>query len=108
MAINVNNLPSDRATTVRSNQPAKAEQSNTQQVTKQTVQQQQSRPAQDSVSLTQQAQQMKHLQNKLSSSPSLNNERINALKKAIAEGEYKVDPEKLAKSMANLELDLFD
>jgi len=60
----------------------------------------------DSVSLTQQAQDLNKMQNKLSSSSSFNQERVNSLKKAISEGKYSVDAEKLAQNMLNFEEEL--
>jgi negative regulator of flagellin synthesis FlgM len=56
----------------------------------------------DSVSLTQSAQQLSNVQKKGSEAP-VNQEKVDRLKKAINEGEYKVNPEMLAKKMAVLE-----
>ncbi|MEM0911258.1 MAG: flagellar biosynthesis anti-sigma factor FlgM [Pseudomonadota bacterium] len=56
----------------------------------------------DSVSLTQSAQQLSSLQKKASEAP-VNQEKVDKLKKAIAEGEYKVNPESLAKKIAVIE-----
>lgn len=60
---------------------------------------------QDSVSLTQSAQQLSNVQKKGSEAP-INQEKVDRLKKAISEGEYKVNPEMLAKKMAVLESQL--
>lgn len=57
---------------------------------------------QDSVSLTQSAQQLSNVQKKGSEAP-VNQEKVDRLKKAIADGEYKVNPEMLAKKIAVLE-----
>ncbi len=57
---------------------------------------------QDSVSLTQSAQQLANVQKKGTEAP-VNQEKVERLKKAIAEGEYKVNPEVLAKKIAVLE-----
>lgn len=61
---------------------------------------------QDSVSLTQQAQDLGKMQNTLSSTSSFNQDRVNSLKKAISEGKYSVDPEKLAQNMLSFEDEL--
>jgi len=57
---------------------------------------------QDSVSLTQSAQQLSNVQKKGTEAP-VNQEKVERLKKAISEGEYKVNPEMLAKKIAVLE-----
>ncbi|RZM80117.1 flagellar biosynthesis anti-sigma factor FlgM [Pseudoalteromonas rubra] len=67
----------------------------------------QAKAAADSVSLTPQAQQLKGLQEKAQQAPSFDNKKVDELKKAIAEGKYQVDSEKLAKNIAAFEFDLF-
>ncbi|MBT1450789.1 flagellar biosynthesis anti-sigma factor FlgM [Glaciecola sp. XM2] len=63
----------------------------------------QSAPAkQDSVSLTQSAQQLANVQKKGSEAP-VNQEKVERLKKAITSGEYRVNPEVLANKIAVLE-----
>ncbi|MGQ8366351.1 flagellar biosynthesis anti-sigma factor FlgM [Glaciecola sp. 1036] len=62
----------------------------------------QSAPRQDSVSLTQSAQQLSNVQKKGSEAP-VNQEKVDRLKKAIADGDYRVNPEALAKKIAVLE-----
>lgn len=57
---------------------------------------------QDSVSLTQSAQQLTNVQKKGSEAP-VNQEKVEKLKKAIADGQYQVNPEQLAKKIAVLE-----
>lgn len=57
---------------------------------------------QDSVSLTQSAQQLANVQKKGSEAP-VNQEKVERLKKAIADGQYQVNPEVLAKKIAVLE-----
>ena len=63
--------------------------------------------SQDAVSLTEQAKQLGQLQQSMSQSPVVVQQRVQALRKAINDGQYKVDPDKLAKAMATLEQDLF-
>nr|WP_136249995.1 flagellar biosynthesis anti-sigma factor FlgM [Ningiella ruwaisensis] len=57
---------------------------------------------QDSVSLTQSAQQLANVQKKGSEAP-VNQEKVDRLKKAINSGEYRVNPEVLANKIAVLE-----
>ncbi|WP_166376883.1 flagellar biosynthesis anti-sigma factor FlgM [Pseudoalteromonas sp. Z9A4] len=61
----------------------------------------------DSVSLTPQAQQLKTLQDKAQQSPGFDSEKVAELKKAITEGNYQVDSEKLAKNLADFEFDIY-
>lgn len=63
-------------------------------------------PRQDSVSLTQSAQQLNQVQKKGAEAP-VNQEKVDKLKKAIQSGEYKIDPEGLAKKIARLEAEVF-
>ena len=61
----------------------------------------------DSVSLTSEAQQLQKMQQKTLNSTSTGNEsRVESLKKAVANGEYKVNSEAVAKKMFSLETDL--
>ncbi|WP_417614615.1 flagellar biosynthesis anti-sigma factor FlgM [Oceanisphaera sp.] len=62
---------------------------------------------QDSVTLTPQAQRLGQVQQTLVNSPAPDNSaRIEALKKAINEGSYQVDSDKLAANIARFEQDL--
>ncbi|MCC2615078.1 flagellar biosynthesis anti-sigma factor FlgM [Aestuariibacter halophilus] len=63
-------------------------------------------PRQDSVSLTQSAQQLAQVQKKSSDAP-VNQEKVDKLKKAIQNGEYRVNPEVLAKKISRLEAEIF-
>jgi negative regulator of flagellin synthesis FlgM len=63
-------------------------------------------PRGDSVSLTQSAQQLSQVQKKGTEAP-VNQEKVDKLKKAIAEGEYKINPEVLAQKIAKLESQIF-
>ncbi|ESP95503.1 MULTISPECIES: flagellar biosynthesis anti-sigma factor FlgM [Pseudoalteromonas] len=67
----------------------------------------QQKAASDSVSLTPQAQQLKGLQDKAQQTPAFDSKKVEELKKAIAEGKYQVDAEKLAKNIAAFEFDLY-
>lgn len=63
--------------------------------------------ATDSVSLTPQAQQLKSLQEKAQQHPAFDSKKVEELKKAISEGKYQVDAEKLAKNIAAFEFDVY-
>lgn len=101
MAININNLGNSNPITKVADQNAK-------QQSAQTAQQSAAAPQarQDSVSLTPQAQQLSKLQQKSANEPEVNQKKVEQLKKAIVSGEYKIDPEKLAASIANFEFKL--
>jgi negative regulator of flagellin synthesis FlgM len=60
----------------------------------------------DTVSLTDTATQLQSLQQTLADAPVVNNDRVSALKAAIAEGSYNVDPAELANNMINFEQQL--
>jgi negative regulator of flagellin synthesis FlgM len=61
---------------------------------------------QDSVSLTSSAQQLSQVQRKSVEAP-VNQEKVDRLKKAIASGEYRINPESLAQKISTLESELF-
>ncbi|CCQ09778.1 negative regulator of flagellin synthesis [Pseudoalteromonas luteoviolacea B = ATCC 29581] len=63
--------------------------------------------ASDSVSLTPQAQQLKTVQEKAEQSPGFDSKKVEELKKAISEGKYQIDTEKLAKNIAAFEFDVY-
>ncbi|GAB3030278.1 flagellar biosynthesis anti-sigma factor FlgM [Bowmanella dokdonensis] len=63
-------------------------------------------PRQDSVSLTQSAQQLSQVQKKGNDAP-VNQEKVDRLKRAVQSGEYRVNPEVLANKIAKLEAELF-
>ncbi|MBW8185136.1 flagellar biosynthesis anti-sigma factor FlgM [Shewanella nanhaiensis] len=65
-------------------------------------------PKSDSVSITSQAQQLQSIQAKLSDIPEVDKQKVAEIKLAIAEGRYKVDPEKLASNIAMFENELKD
>ena len=63
-------------------------------------------PRQDSVSLTQSAQQLSQVQKKSNDAP-VDQDKVEKLKKAIQNGEYKVNPEVLAQKISRLEAEIF-
>ncbi|WP_220737901.1 flagellar biosynthesis anti-sigma factor FlgM [Shewanella sp. c952] len=62
----------------------------------------------DSVSITPQAQQLQNVQTKMADMPDIDQKKVDEIKAAIAEGRYKIDPDKLATNIANFENDLSD
>ncbi len=100
MAININNL--NNQVPVNQNQQAQVKQ----QAAKTANANAPVKPNADSVSITPQAKQLSELQKKANEAPVVDQKKITELKKAIASGDYKIDPEKLAASIANFEFDL--
>jgi len=100
MAININNLNQTSQVKQNTEQHKQVKQ----EVAADSVNIKASRP--DSVSLTPQAKQMSELQKKAADAPVVDQKKVEQLKSAIASGEYKVDPEKLAASMVNLEFSI--
>ncbi|MBU2923273.1 flagellar biosynthesis anti-sigma factor FlgM [Colwellia sp. 4_MG-2023] len=101
MTININNLNNQAQINQNKQSHAKQDVAQTTAHSPQTK-----HVARDSVSLTPQAQQFKELQKKSADAPVINQEKIEELKKTIASGEYKIDPQKLAASMAKFEFTL--
>ncbi|WOT06225.1 flagellar biosynthesis anti-sigma factor FlgM [Shewanella youngdeokensis] len=62
----------------------------------------------DSVSITPQAQQIQNIQTKMADMPDIDQKKVDEIKAAIAEGRYKIDPDKLATNIANFENELSD
>ena len=60
-------------------------------------------PATDSVKLTENAKQIAALEKRIDDIPEVDQERVEALKKAINSGEYQVDAESIAKKLTQLE-----
>ena len=60
----------------------------------------------DSVSLSQQGKAMGQLHQTMAAQPSFDSAKVAAIKEAIANGSYRVDPEKLADNMAKFENEL--
>jgi len=103
MAININNLNSANAINKQQlEQQNQVKQESSQHAVKST----QIRSAQDSVSITPQAQQLNQLHKKANDAPAIDQKKIEQIKKAIVSGEYKIDPEKLAENIAGFEFNI--
>lgn len=64
-----------------------------------------SRP--DNVSLSSQARDLKKLEERLDSYPEVDDNRIEQIKSALADGSYKIDAEKLAQKMLDMDESIF-
>lgn len=62
---------------------------------------------QDAVSITPQAQQLGQLTRKAGAESGIDQEKVNQVKQALADGSYKVDVERLAAKLAEFESDLY-
>ena len=100
MTININNL--NNQAQIHQNKQAQVKQGSAQATSDAQVK----HTARDSVSLTPQAQQFKELQKKAVDAPVIDQKKIEELKQTIASGQYKIDPQKLAASMAKFEFTL--
>lgn len=104
MAININNLQNspqvkaDKADQLVQRQQDAVQQSVGNQATQK----------QDSVSITPQAQQFSKLQEKAANSSGIDQDKIDKIKQAIADGKYKVNVEQLAQRIMQFEGDLFE
>ena len=103
MAININNLSNNSQVKQKLDQQVQVKQQATQ---NSTSSEQTKSAGKDSVSLTPQAQQLNELRKKANDAPAVDQKKIDQLKKAIADGDYRVNPEKLAASIANFEFKL--
>lgn len=101
MALNINNLNGTNQVKQNTEQQTQVKQAVQQASTEHTK-----ATRQDSVSLTPQAKQMSELQKKAADAPVVDQKKIDELKKAIASGEYKINPEKLAASIADFEFSI--
>lgn len=102
MAININNLNNNQV-----NQKLEQQVQTKQQLSESAQASQQAKTVpRDSVSITPQAKQMSELQKKAADASVVNQKKVAELKSAIAAGDYKINPEKLAASIANFEFEL--
>jgi len=61
---------------------------------------------QDAVSLSQQSKSVSKLQKEMATSPAYDSAKVAAIKEAITNGSYKIDPEKLADNIIKFENEL--
>ncbi|MCM2678931.1 flagellar biosynthesis anti-sigma factor FlgM [Echinimonas agarilytica] len=111
MAIDINRLNAGHNTQVKGSE-SKAVGTANQQQTRQLAQTQSNQTSQaqvvpkDSVSLTQQAQSLGQMQRNMSTSDSFNQEKVAQIKKALSEGQYTVDSERLAQKLQDFEQEI--
>ncbi|WP_163935904.1 flagellar biosynthesis anti-sigma factor FlgM [Paraferrimonas sp. SM1919] len=60
----------------------------------------------NSVELTEEGKQMHSLESKIANSSGIDQAKVDQIKQAIAEGQYKIDTQKLASNMLKLEQEL--
>lgn len=99
----IDNIRSGQTLTTTSRNPARSE-SNSSSSSSDTVSR--SPQNQDAVLLSPQGKAVGEMYNKMVSQPSFDNAKVAAIKEAIANGSYKVDPEKLADNMIKFEKEL--
>ncbi|ABG41610.1 anti-sigma-28 factor, FlgM [Paraglaciecola sp. T6c] len=105
--MSINNINNNGQKQVIDNQKVNQQQTQNQQANEAAVKSTSSQPVrQDSVSLTQSAQQLAQVQKKSAEAP-VNQEKVDRLKKAIQSGEYSVNPDSLAKNIALQESEIF-
>lgn len=61
----------------------------------------------ENVSLSSQAKNLKQLEQRLDSYPEVDDDRIEQIKSALADGSYKIDAEKLAQKMLDMDNSIF-
>ncbi|QXO18032.1 MULTISPECIES: flagellar biosynthesis anti-sigma factor FlgM [Vibrio] len=100
----IDNIRSGNSLTTTSRSPARSE-SNASSTTSGSVSQS-SQPRNDAVSLSSQGKAIGEMHNEMAATPSFDSAKVAAIKEAIANGSYKVDPEKLADNMIKFENEL--
>lgn len=67
------------------------------------TQQTSSKSTADQVQLSQEAQKLGQLQAKINAAPDVNLEKVNEIRRAIAEGRFQINPDKIAENLLNQE-----
>ena len=106
MSIDITGLPrNNKATNDRSGQ-VKANEGETSTTSSQESTSQAAGAGADTVSLTGTAAKLRQLEAALSELPVADNERIDAVKRAVANGTYEIDPQRIAAKMLDFERSL--
>lgn len=103
MVININNLQGNTPQ-VKTERQEQRQQTAVQQNNAQPLNQHK----QDSVSLTAQAQQFSKVQEKAQASDGIDQQKVEKIRQAIADGKYRINVEQLAKQIVQFEGELFD
>ena len=98
----IDNIRSGQMMTTNSRAPARTD-SNSVSDTREAKKSSQGR---DAVSLSQQSRDIEQLHQEMASKPAFDAAKVAAIKEAIANGSYRVDPEKLADNMIKFENEL--
>jgi negative regulator of flagellin synthesis FlgM len=105
MSIDITGLPRNKATNERSDQVKQTKGEDT--ASTSTATQENANPAgADTVSLTGTAAKLRQLEAALSELPVADNDRIDAVKRAVANGTYEIDPHRIAAKMLDFERSL--
>jgi len=99
MVIDTNNINSSGASSTRSRTSAPVAPSSTK--TQSAPVETAAPSTKDNVVLSSEAQNLVRLQAKISSLPDVNLDRVAAIKQAIAEGRFEINPERIAENMLN-------
>jgi negative regulator of flagellin synthesis FlgM len=103
MAIEITGLPASHVQESSGNKQTQALQGDTKRPQQQGSAQGAATSATDQVTLTETAAKLQKLEKQLSNLPVVDQERVAHLQKAIASGEYKVDPAKTAEKLVQFE-----
>ncbi|EJO3864160.1 flagellar biosynthesis anti-sigma factor FlgM [Vibrio parahaemolyticus] len=98
----IDNIRSGQMMSTTSRAPARNDSS----ATSSTTESKKAPAQQDAVSLSQQSKAVSKLQKDMAASPAYDSTKVAAIKEAIANGSYRVDPEKLADNMIKFENEL--
>ncbi|RPB42285.1 flagellar biosynthesis anti-sigma factor FlgM [Vibrio parahaemolyticus] len=98
----IDNIRSGQMMSTTSRAPARNDSS----ATSSTTESKKAPAQQDAVSLSQQSKAVGKLQKDMAASPAYDSAKVAAIKEAIANGSYRVDPEKLADNMIKFENEL--
>jgi len=103
MGIEINNTPNLGISDTQGNKTSETKKVDKDAQGTAAAQSQNNPAATDSVHLTASARQLSELENRLEKIPEVDSNRVEAIKKAIANGEYKIDAERIATKLTNLE-----
>lgn len=107
MSIDITGLPRNKATNERTGQVKQAKGDNDNPASSSDAAQESGSPATaDTVSLTGTAAKLRQLEAALSELPAADTDRIDAVKRAVANGTYEIDPHRIAAKMLDFERSL--
>jgi len=101
----IDNIRSGNSLTTTNRGPARSESNASSTTTSRSINPN-PQPLSDAVSLSSQSKAIGEMHNEMAATPSFDSAKVSAIKEAIANGSYKVDPEKLADNMIKFEKEL--